>query len=103
MSDPMRIRAKAGADFVEVKVLMSHPMETGQRKDTDGKLVPALFITKVVASCNGKEILNADWGPSVSKNPYIAFRFRGAVAGDKVSVTWTDSAGSTRTDEAAIG
>lgn len=103
MADPMRIRAKAGADFVEVKVLMSHPMETGQRKDTDGKLVPALFITKVVASCNGKEILNADWGPSVSKNPYIAFRFRGAAAGDKVSVTWTDSAGATRTDEAAIG
>jgi sulfur-oxidizing protein SoxZ len=98
----MRIRAKAGADYVEVKVLMSHPMETGQRKDAEGNLVPFLFITKVVVTCKDKEVLNADWGPSVSKNPYIAFRFKGAAVGDKVAVTWTDTSGATRTDEAAI-
>lgn len=102
MADPMRIRAKAGADFVDVKILMSHPMETGQRKDADGKLVPVLFITKVVVTCKGAEVLNADWGPSVSKNPYIALRFQGAAAGDKIAVTWTDTAGDTRTDEVAI-
>ena len=102
MADPMRIRAKAGADFVEVKVLMSHPMETGQRKNSEGATVPALFITKVVVKCNDKEVLNADWGPSVSKNPYIAFRFKGGAVGDKLSVTWTDTSGDTRTDEVAI-
>jgi sulfur-oxidizing protein SoxZ len=77
-------------------------METGQRKDADGKLVPAHFIDKVTATCKGKEVLSADWGPSVSKNPFLAFRFRGAGQGDNVSITWSDTAGGTRTDEAAI-
>ena len=102
MADPMRIRAAVNGDVTEVKVLMSHPMETGQRKDASGKLVPAHFIEKVTATCNGKTVLTADWGPAVSKNPFLAFRFKGAKAGDKVSITWVDTAGETRTDEATI-
>ena len=102
MADPMRIRAAANGDVTEVKILMSHPMETGQRKDASGKLVPAHFIEKVTATCNGKTVLTADWGPAVSKNPFLAFRFKGAKAGDKVSITWVDTAGETRTDEATI-
>jgi sulfur-oxidizing protein SoxZ len=98
----MRIRVTLSGEIVEVKVLMSHPMETGQRKDADGKLVPAHFIDKVTATCKGIEVLSADWGPSVSKNPFLAFRFRGAAQGDNVSITWSDTAGETRTDEAAI-
>lgn len=103
MPDPMRIRALAKGEQVEVKVLMAHVMETGQRKDADGNAVPAHYIVKVTASCKGREVLNADWGPSVSKNPYLAFRFNGAAKGDKLSVTWTDTAGESRTDEVAIG
>lgn len=102
MSDPMRIRASSNEDLVDVKVLMSHPMETGQRKDADGKLIPARFINRVTATCNGREVLAADWGPSVSKNPFLAFRFRGASKGDKVSISWTDTAGDSRTDETVI-
>ncbi len=102
MADPMRIRAALNGDVTEVKVLMSHPMETGQRKDANGQLVPAHFIEKVTATANGKTVLSADWGPAVSKNPFLAFRFKGAKAGDKVSVTWVDTAGETRTDEATI-
>ena len=102
MADPMRIRAAANGDVTEVKILMSHPMDTGQRKDASGQLVPAHFIDKVTATCNGKTVLSADWGPAVSKNPFLAFRFKGAKAGDKISVTWVDTNGATRTDEATI-
>lgn len=102
MADPMRIRATLTGDTVEVKALMSHPMETGLRKDADGKLVPAHYINTVKASCNGKDVLTADWGPAVSKNPFLAFRFKGAAKGDKVSITWNDTAGETRTDETVI-
>lgn len=102
MADPMRIRATLTGDIVEVKVLMSHPMETGLRKDADGTLVPTHYINTVKASCNGKDVLTADWGPAVSKNPFLAFRFKGAAKGDKVSITWSDSEGESRTDEAEI-
>lgn len=102
MADPMRIRAAANGDVTEVKILMSHPMETGQRKDASGQQIPAHFIDKVTATCNGKTVLTADWGPAVSKNPFLAFRFKGAKAGDKISVTWVDTNGATRTDEATI-
>jgi sulfur-oxidizing protein SoxZ len=102
MSDPMRIRAVLSGDKIDVKILMAHVMETGQRKDAEGKLVPAHYIVKVSASCNGREVLDVDWGPSVSKNPYLGFRFKGAAKGDKLKVTWTDTAGESRSDEAVI-
>lgn len=102
MTDPMRVRAVMTGDKVEVKILMQHVMETGQRKDADGNVVPAHYIVKVTANCKGREVLSADWGPSVSKNPYLAFRFKGAAKGDKVSITWSDTAGESRTDEVTI-
>jgi len=103
MADPMRIRATLTGDVVEVKVLMSHPMETGLRKDADGQLVPARYIRDVKVSCNGRDVLTAEWGPAVSKNPFLAFRFKGGKAGDTVSITWTDTAGDSRTDQAVVG
>jgi sulfur-oxidizing protein SoxZ len=102
MADPMRIRAQLMGDKVDVRVLMSHEMETGQRKDAEGKTIPAHFIQSVSATCNGKTVLSAQWGPAVSKNPTLAFRFSGAKAGDKVIVTWVDNKGDKRTDEATI-
>lgn len=102
MADPMRIRATLTGDTVEVKVLMSHPMETGLRKDADGTLVPSHHIKTVTASCNDKVVLTADWGAAVSKNPFLAFRFKGAAKGDKVSITWNDTKDESRTDEAEI-
>jgi sulfur-oxidizing protein SoxZ len=103
MADPMRIRAVAKDGVVNVKVLMSHEMETGQRKDGAGNLVPAHFIQNVTATHNGKTVLSAQWGPAVSKNPFLEFNFKGGQKGDKIQVTWTDNKGDKRTDEAAIG
>src|SRR5664279_1180667 len=102
MADPMRIRATAVGDSTEVKVLMNHEMETGQRKDAQGKTIPAWFIQNVTATCNGKTVLSAQWGPAVSKNPFLSSKFKGGAKGDKVQITWTDNKGDKRTDEAAV-
>lgn len=102
MADPMRIRAQAAGEKTTVRVLMSHEMETGQRKDAAGKPIPAWFIQEVSAQLNGKTVLNAEWGPSVSKNPFLQFTVRGAKAGDKIAVTWKDNRGESRTDEATV-
>ena len=102
MADPMRIRAQAAGDKTTVRVLMSHEMETGQRKDSAGKLVPAWFIQEVSATHNGKPVLSAQWGPSVAKNPFLQFVLKGARAGDKVTISWLDNRGDKRSDEATV-
>jgi sulfur-oxidizing protein SoxZ len=102
MSDPMRIRAQALADKTTVRVLVSHEMESGQRKDAAGKIVPAWFIQMIHATWNGKTVMSAQWGTAVSKNPFVQFSFKGGKAGDKITVSWTDNRGEQRTDEAVI-
>jgi sulfur-oxidizing protein SoxZ len=102
MADPMRIRANQVGDSTEVKVLMNHEMETGQRKDAQGKTIPAWFIQEVNATWNGKTVMSAQWGPAVAKNPFVSFKFKGGAKGDKVVITWTDNRGDKRTDEATI-
>lgn len=102
MADPMRIRAQVSGDKATVRVLMAHEMESGQRKDSAGKTIPAWYINEVTASLNGKVVMTAEWGPSVSKNPFLEFAIKGAKAGDKVSISWTDNKGDKRTDEAAV-
>ena len=102
MSDPMRIRAQAQGDKTTVRVLVGHEMESGQRRDAAGKTVPAWFIQSITATWNGKPVMSAQWGPAVSKNPFMQFSFKGGKAGDKVAVTWVDSKGEKRTDEVAI-
>ena len=102
MSDPMRIRAQAVADKTTVRVLVRHEMESGQRKDAAGKIVPAWYIQLINASWNGKTVMSAQWGTAVSKNPFVQFSFKGGKAGDKIALSWTDNGGEQRTDEAVI-
>jgi sulfur-oxidizing protein SoxZ len=102
MADPMRIRAQVSGDKATVRVLMSHEMETGDRRDGSGNLVPAHFIREVSAAHNGKQVMTAAWGPSISKNPFLQFMVRGAKAGDKITVSWSDNKGDKRTDEATV-
>jgi sulfur-oxidizing protein SoxZ len=103
MADPMRIRVTEKDGLVTVRVLMSHEMETGLRKDTAGNVVPAHFIRNVTATCQGRTVLSAQWGTAVSKNPFLEFSFKGGKKGDKVVITWEDNKGDKRSDEAAIG
>ena len=102
MADPMKIRAQAADGVTTVRVLMSHEMETGLRKDAEGKTVPAWFIREVSAELNGQTVMTAQWGASVSKNPYLQFRIKGAKAGDEVSVSWIDDRGDSNEAAAKI-
>jgi len=102
VAEPMKIRAALQGDVADVRILMMHPMETGQRKDAKGDIVPLHFIRSVVVTHNGKPVLDAQWSQAVSRNPFLGMRVRGAKAGDKVSVTWVDNKGDKRTDEATV-
>ena len=102
MADPMRIRAQAAGGNATVRALMAHEMETGQRKDSAGKAIPAWYIQTVTAQLNGKDVMSAQWGPAVAKNPFLQFVVKGAKAGDKVTISWVDNKGDKRTDEATV-
>lgn len=99
----MKIRASMAGDVAEIKCLMNHVMETGLRKDAKtGAMVPAHHITNVTATVNGKTVLDAEWGGGISKNPYLAFKVKGAKAGDKVEIKWVDNKGDNNSAETAI-
>jgi len=99
----IRIRAKIKGGETEVKALMSHEMETGLRKDKKtGKKIPAHFIKEVVCEHNGKQVLLAQWGVAISKNPYLSFKFKGAKAGDTIKISWQDNKGESSSAEAKI-
>lgn len=102
MADPMRIRAQAAGDKVTVRALMGHEMETGQRKDSSGKLIPAWYIQHVTAQLNGKTVMTAQWGPAISKNPFLQFVVKGGKVGDKITIQWEDNKGDKRSDDATV-
>jgi sulfur-oxidizing protein SoxZ len=102
MADAMKIRAQVAGDIADIKILMQHPMETGRRKEASGDLVPIHIIQQVVATLNGTVILDAQWGPSVSKNPFLGFRVKGAKVGDELVVTWVDNKGDKRSDKTSL-
>jgi sulfur-oxidizing protein SoxZ len=99
----MRIRLQTAAGITTVKVLMSHEMESGQRKDESGKVVPIWNIQDVTATLNGKVVMSAEWGGGVSKNPFLQFSVKGTKTGDKITISWRDNRGDSRTDEAVVG
>ena len=101
-TNPMKIRAANNGGVTEVKALIGHDMETGQRKDSAGAVIPAWFITELTAKHNDKLILSSEFGTSISKNPFLAFKFKGGAMGEKITVSWKDNKGETRTDEAVI-
>lgn len=103
MSEPMKIRALIEGDVCNVKVLMNHPMETGQRRDArTGQLAPAHFIQTVTANLNGRLVMEAQWTQAISKNPFFGFKVKGAHVGDRLSVAWVDNLGGKNSTDAVI-
>ena len=102
MADPMKIRAGLKGDIADVRVLMNHPMETGQRKDGSGNLIPQHFIQEISVKLNGKTVIDAQISQAVSRNPVFTFRLKGGAKGDKIEVSWLDNKGETNSIEAAV-
>jgi sulfur-oxidizing protein SoxZ len=102
MAGPMKMRATWANGFTDVRVLMTHPMETGQRKDSEGNLVPMHFIQTVTVQLNGKTVVDCQVSQGVSRNPVFSFRIKGGVRGDKVSVAWQDNKGDSNSIDAAV-
>ena len=92
--------ASAG-EVITIKTLISHKMESGQRKDSDGKEIPRQIINKFTAEFNGQPVFSADIHPAVSANPYLEFTAKVSESG-KFTFTWVDDDGSVYTDEQEI-
>src|SRR4051812_28981724 len=99
---PMKMRALLGQGMTDIRVLMTHPMETGQRKDPDGKLVPTHFIQNIIVRLNGKTVVDSQISQAISRNPVFTFRVKGGNKGDKVEVSWLDNKGETNTTKPAV-
>jgi len=99
----LKVKAKAKGSEVTVKCLISHPMETGLRKDKKtGKVIPAHFVQEVKAEHNGNTVMTANWSGGISKNPYLSFKFDGGAKGDTLKVSWTDNQGGGDSVDAKI-
>lgn len=102
MADQIKIRATLQGEISDIRVLMQHPMETGQRKDEKGKTLPIHYIQTFAISHNGQALISGQLNTSVSKNPLFAFKARNIKAGDKLAVSWVDNTGDKRQDEIIV-
>ena len=94
MAGSIKIRAYDIDGQVTVKSVINHPMETGQRKiKKTGKKVPPHFIREVIVSRNRKIVMEAFWGKSISRNPFLSFQIPGR-KGDTITISWLDNRGN---------
>lgn len=99
----IRMRTRPQDGSVELQILITHPMETGQRTDKNtGKKIPPHFIQRVTLEHNGKLVATVDTGAAVSEDPLIGLRLKGAKQGDKLKVSWKDNQGETGVLEGAV-
>ena len=102
-SNSIKMKAKAENGETTVKALIKHPMETGRRKDKEsGEAIPIHYIKEITCSFQGEPVLTAEWGPTISKNPFLSFTFTGGAAGETVELSWTDNKGTSETASATI-
>ncbi|MEJ1297352.1 MAG: thiosulfate oxidation carrier complex protein SoxZ [Candidatus Sedimenticola sp. (ex Thyasira tokunagai)] len=97
----IRVRAKFKGGVTTVRALMSHPMESGNRKNKAGKKIPAHFIQEVTCDVAGKNVITSLWGGGVAKSAYLSFKFNGG-KGEKLKLTWVDNQGKSDSMETAI-
>lgn len=88
-------------EVITIKALVAHPMETGQRKDREGKVIPRSIVNKFTCEFNGKQVFAWELEPSVSANPYIQFTVKIKEPGT-LKFNWTDDEGTTTTTERKI-
>ena len=102
-SKSIKLKAKAENGETTVKALIKHPMETGRRKDKEsGEAIPIHYIKEVTCSYQGEPVLTAEWGPTISKNPFLSFKFTGGAAGETIERSWVDNKGNGESANATI-
>ncbi len=101
-AEPIKIRARLEGGVADLHILVTHPMENGLRTNSTGKIVPEHFIRNLDIHFNGKTVIEAQFGRSVSTNPLFAFKVKAAKANHAFALTWQDSKGLSRTDEATV-
>jgi len=89
---PAQVRA---GEIIEIRTLISHVMETGQRRDQAGAVIPRDIIRRFEAKFEGETVFAMDLAPAISANPYIAFPFKAERPG-RFEFTWTNDAGESR-------
>ena len=94
MASTIRVRAVASGGNTEVQALVQHPMDSGFVKNAQGQLIPPHYIQVVEFEHGGKVVFTANWGPAISKDPYIKFSFKGAQKGDDLTISWIDNKGA---------
>jgi sulfur-oxidizing protein SoxZ len=103
MARETKIRTRTQEGAIEVLVLVTHPMETGLRKDkSSGDVIPAHFIQEISIELNGKLMARASLGIGVSENPLLGFRSKVAKQGDKLKISWKDNKGEAGTAESIV-
>jgi len=90
MNNSIKIRSQRRDGYIEVKLLITHPMENGRNRDANGELIPAHFIERLVVKLNDQLILTTNMAGSISKNPFFTFRLI-ANSGDRLSAEWADN------------
>ncbi|MBS0519236.1 MAG: thiosulfate oxidation carrier complex protein SoxZ [Proteobacteria bacterium] len=106
MSDDIKPRLRVPAtatkgEVVEVKTLVTHPMENGLRKDADGKVVPRLIVNALKVAYNDKPVLDVKLEPAIAANPFLSFFVRVEESGT-LRLTWTDDRSQSWTAESRI-
>lgn len=103
MGQPTKIRTVRSGDVTEIRMLVTHPMESGRRKDAAGKPIPAHFVETLTVAVNGRLLVEAQLNTAIARNPVFAFRARNVRPGDRITVSWRDNRGESRSDEVAVG
>ena len=88
-------------EVIQIKALISHPMETGYRHTYNGQIVPRDIIHTFVCTYNGEEVFRADLFPAIAANPFISFSTVATDSGE-IKLSWTDDHGETQTETAQI-
>ena len=94
-------RSAAAGDTITIKTLISHPMESGQRKDSDGNVIPRSIINRFTCEFNGEMVIDVTLEPAISTNPYFEFDSQVPEAGE-FKFTWYDDDGSVYEETKAI-
>ncbi|MBL8489276.1 MAG: thiosulfate oxidation carrier complex protein SoxZ [Rhodocyclaceae bacterium] len=90
---PIRMRATLKDGVLQVKALLTHPMDSGLTKNAAGNPLPANHLVEVIVRLNGEVVVKVDTGAGLAADPLFGWRFGGGKSGDRVTVSWRDNLG----------